>query len=122
MGDVCLIRSDALAGAPGSGVTFADWVCRFVGWLAEEEEGSTCLLWLVIVTGTCLSSGGSGGSTGSSAGTTTSIPWCSGTEWNLGRCFGNQGGSWSAVGEIHDSRMEMKLYVCDSRNSVSKAT
>lgn len=40
-----------------------------------------------------LSSGVIGGSTVSSAGMTTSIP---GTEWNLGRCFGNQGGSWSA--------------------------
>jgi hypothetical protein len=40
-----------------------------------------------------LSSGVIGGSTVSSAGMTTSIP---GTEWNLGRCFGIQGGSWSA--------------------------
>lgn len=25
-----------------------------------------------------------------------SIPWCFGAEWNLGRCFGNQGGCRSA--------------------------
>lgn len=49
-----------------------------------------------------LSSGVTGVSTVSSAGMTTSIP---GTEWNLGRCFGNQGGSWSA-GE--EKRMERK--------------
>ena len=48
-----------------------------------------------------LSNGASGGSTGSSAGTMTSIPWCSGAAWNLGRCFGNQGGSRSADGETH---------------------
>lgn len=46
-----------------------------------------------------LSNGGSGGSTGSSAGLMMSIPWCSGVEWNLGRCFGNQGGSQSAERE-----------------------
>lgn len=43
-----------------------------------------------------LSNGGSGGSNGSSAGTMTSIPWCLGAEWNLGCCFGNQGGSQRA--------------------------
>lgn len=46
-----------------------------------------------------LSNGGSGGSTGSSAGLMMSIPWCSGVEWNLGHCFGNQGGSQSAERE-----------------------
>lgn len=38
---------------------------------------------------------------------TTSIPWCSGTEWNLGRCFGNQGGGRSADGKT-EGRVERK--------------
>lgn len=46
-----------------------------------------------------LSNGGSDGSTGSSAGTLSSIPWCSGAERNLGRCFGSQGAGRSAAGQ-----------------------
>lgn len=57
-----------------------------------------------------LSNGGSGGSTGSSAGRTTSIPWRSGTERNLGHCFGNQGGGRSAEGET-EGEVERKHIV-----------
>lgn len=65
-------------------------VCWRGGWGGGSSAGSG---------GTrSLSNGGSGGCTVSSPGTTTSIPWCSGAGWNLGRCFGNQGGSWSADG------------------------
>lgn len=38
---------------------------------------------------------------------TTSIPWCSGAERNLGRCFGNQGGGRSADGKT-EGRVERK--------------
>lgn len=62
-----------------------------------------------------LSNGGTGGNTGSSAGMTTSIPWCSGSEWNLGRCFGNQDGNWSAEreteeGDNHSGTSSLKVW------------
>lgn len=70
----------------GTGEVLTRWwdVCRGWGWGGSPggRDG--------------LSNDGFGGSTGNSAVMMTCIPWCSGAEWNLGRCFGNQGGSRSA--------------------------